>query len=598
MSGDLNKLRQFWQELKRRRVIHVITVYASAAFVIIELADNLAEPLNMPPALPTIVIIVLTVGFPLAVILSWIYDLTSEGVEKTKPLDEIEDGEKRTIPNAWKIATYASFVVIIGLVTFNIVRGTKGLRPGDIQSLAILPFNNFTGDDQLDWVAEAMHSVLNSDMGKVSGLRVLSNTTSIAIKKANLTATDMAEKYKIDGVLETDLTCYGDMVCGRIKVIATYPEEKVLWEEEFMEKKSQLPILTNRIIKEVSQKLKVKLTQQEENLLAEAREINPDAYDAYLWGRYLHENPSPQGMHAAVDSFKKAIEIEPEWAAPYAGIVRAVASLRLMVEHIASESDVIMMYENLNKALELDPNSVESHVAKASLAGWTEFDWKTAEAELLKAIEVNPSYVDSQIAYARLLSIHRRTDEAVYHAEKTMELDPQNPHTLVACVQVLLLAEKCQEALYYTNKALSIDPDYGWARDQFRAIYQCLGDYEKAFEAWKRNHVNDWEKFGAAELLETTFHERGWIAFIEELTRLNEGGMVAYIKDVPWLLHYRYLALGEYDRVMDYLEIIYDNNNRDPRLPWIATKPIFDKMKGNPRYLALLEKINLPVSDE
>ena len=123
MPAQQSSLNQFWQELKRRRVIHVITVYASAAFVIIELVNNLAEPLNLPATLPTIVVIVLAVGFPLAIVLSWLYDLTSGGVERTKPLSEIKEGEKPVVPNAWKIATYVSFVVIAGLVTLNIAGG-------------------------------------------------------------------------------------------------------------------------------------------------------------------------------------------------------------------------------------------------------------------------------------------------------------------------------------------------------------------------------------------------------------------------------------------------------------------------------------------
>ena len=125
MPAQQSSLNQFWQELKRRRVIHVITVYASAAFVIIELVNNLAEPLNLPATLPTIVVIVLAVGFPLAIVLSWLYDLTSGGVERTKPLSEIKEGEKPVVPNAWKIATYVSFVVIAGLVTLNIAGGAS-----------------------------------------------------------------------------------------------------------------------------------------------------------------------------------------------------------------------------------------------------------------------------------------------------------------------------------------------------------------------------------------------------------------------------------------------------------------------------------------
>jgi len=133
MSGNPNKLSQLWQELKRRKVIYVITVYASAAFVIIELINNVLEPLNLPDRTPTIAIIVLAVGFPLAIILSWIFDLTSKGVEKTKPLTEIQEGIKQVTPNGWKIATIVSFVVIIGLIILNLAGGSKQLRAGDIQ---------------------------------------------------------------------------------------------------------------------------------------------------------------------------------------------------------------------------------------------------------------------------------------------------------------------------------------------------------------------------------------------------------------------------------------------------------------------------------
>jgi hypothetical protein len=106
MPDKSSPIARFWQELKRRRVIHVITVYASATFVIIELVNNLAEPLNLPARLPTYVIVALAIGFPLAIILSWLYDLTSGGIERTKPLSEIPEEEKPAVPNAWKIATY------------------------------------------------------------------------------------------------------------------------------------------------------------------------------------------------------------------------------------------------------------------------------------------------------------------------------------------------------------------------------------------------------------------------------------------------------------------------------------------------------------
>ena len=245
-------------------------------------------------------------------------------------------------------------------MTFNIVGGTRGLRAGDIKSLAILPFENFTGDDQLDWVAAGMHSSLIGDMGKVSGLRVLGKTTSNTYKETDLTATDIAKKHNVEAMVESTLTCYGEVVCVQVKVITTYPEEKVIWVEDYMEEKSQILKLYNRMTTEIANELKVNLTAQEETLLAEAGNVDPDAYDAYLKGIAYLDQFNPESWNAAMESFEKAIEITHDWAAPYAGL--AEVGTYMNQTYYGSESDRLrLIYENLNKALELDPNSAEAH---------------------------------------------------------------------------------------------------------------------------------------------------------------------------------------------------------------------------------------------
>lgn len=590
-----NKLSQFWQELKRRRVVHVITVYASAAWVLIQLVITLTEPLNLPTGLATIAIIVLAVGFPLTIILSWIYDLTSEGIEKTKPLQEVKEGEKTVVPNAWKIATIISFIVIIGLVTINIVMGTRGLRPGDIESLVILPFDNFTGDEQLDYVADGMHTSLIGDMGKVSGLRVLGQTTSNAYKKTDMTATDIAKKDNVDALVEPTLICYGDMVCLQVRVITPYPEEKVIWVGDFMEDKSQILNLYNRIISDVVHELKVNLTLQEETLLADSRIVDPDAYDAYLIGSSNLDMLNPESWSVAIENFKKAIELEPDWAAPYAGL----ASIGVYMNQIGfgPESERIrMVYENLTKALELDPNSAEAHHTNAITSAWIEFDWKKGEKEFLKAIELKPSQARSHSFYAHLLTILRRTDEALYHGKLSVELDSKNPLNLGLYGEVLRQAGQCQEALFYTEKALSIDPDHPFLRGKLGWVYECLGDYEKAFEEWKKINYDRWETLTDVELLEEVFYEHGFIAYNQELARIYEEAMANEIHVNPWFVYFKYFNLGKYDKAMDYLEIIYEDNNRDPNLPYLSAKSTYDKMKGNPRYIELLRKMNLPIN--
>jgi tetratricopeptide (TPR) repeat protein len=355
--------------------------------------------------------------------------------------------------------------------------------------------------------------------------------------------------------------------------------------------------LWNRVIKNISDELKVNLTQQEETLFSESRNVDPEAYDAYLLGLYYLDQFSPLSALEAMESFEKAIEIEPEWAAPYGGLSDVGGYLKQMGYGSYSEN-IHMIYENLTRALELDPNSIESLSRKAQTAAWTEFDWEKAEREYLKALEVNPSHVRSHSLYAHVLTILRRTDEALYHAKISVELDPENPFTLGLYVMVLVYNGKCQEALYYLEKGLSIDPDHYFLDGRLMEIYECLGDYEKAFESWKEGKYPLWEEYGVAELFEKVFQERGWIAVMEEAIRVNEE---VWEKDgylIPIIHATKYFTVGKYDKVMDYYEMVYENNNRDPNLPYISAKSTYDKMKGNQRYLALLKKMNLPVSED
>ena len=589
MPQKPNKLSQFWQELKRRRVIHVITVYATAAFVIIELVGNLAEPLNLPPVLPTIVVIVLAVGFPLAIVLSWIYDLTSEGVEKTKTIEEVKEGEKTVIPNAWRIATYVSFVLIIGLVTYNIVAGTKGLRSGDIQSLAILPFNNYTGDDQLEWVAAGMHSSLIGDMGKVSGLRVLGETTSRAYKTANMSATDIAEKDNVEAIVEPTLTCYGDMVCVQVKVVTTYPKEKVLWVEDYMADKSQILNLYNRIARKIADELKVNLTLQEETLLAETRIIDPEAYDSYLMGIYLLEDLNLESLNKAREYLNSAIEKDPDWAPLYSSLAQVWTTL-VQMGFDSPEIAGPKIFENLNKALELDPDNVYVHFTSGMTAFLIEWDWEKAELELLKALAANPNDAMSRVIYAHLLSCLQRPDQSLTQGRLAIELDPLNPNVALWYGVMLLNTGDCNTALAYGEKITAGEPGHLLANNliMFAAFY-CR-DYNKVMEATKYVLAHTGVDFKEVERI---FGETGFVAANEEILRqLEVLAQKGYVQ--PFELVYRYMMVDQPEKALEWIEKGFEV--RDQVMPYIATpgfgcEPLFD----NPRFIEIIQKMNLPL---
>jgi TolB-like protein len=170
-----------------------------------------------------------------------------------------------------------SFVVIIGLVVVNVMGGEKKLRAGDIQSLVILPFENYTGDDQMEWLVSGLHSQLIGDVQRISGFDVIGKTTSKVYKDAGMTLQEIALERDVDALIEADLMCHGDTICFQLRLIRAFPEEITLWSEEYREAKGQIQNLYNRITKQIADEVKIELTTGEEALLAETITIDPEA---------------------------------------------------------------------------------------------------------------------------------------------------------------------------------------------------------------------------------------------------------------------------------------------------------------------------------
>ena len=568
--------------------MHVITVYASATFVIIELINNLAEPFNLPPNLLTIVVIVLAVGFPLAIMLSWLYDVTSGGVEKTRPIEELKKGEKTGVPNAWKIATYMSFVVILGLLTFNIIGGTKSLKAGDIQSLVVLPFDNFTGDDELENLVSGMHAMLVGDMGRIRKVTVVGGTTSNAYKNAGMTATEIADELNVDAVVEASVMCFGDSVCMQFRLVRTTGKEEQLWIADFKEDKSQMLNLNNQITKQIADEIMIELSPEEERFLAKSRTVDREAYDDFVRSYQYWDDLSPESLNKALEYLNLAVEKDPDFAPIYAGLALVwdgLAQLGFAEPDVAEPK----IFENINKALELDPDFPTRHFVSGIIAVWTEWDWEKGEREFLKALELNPNDVMSRVYYAHLLWILKRYDEAHFHSQMAAELDPMNPLILGLSSNVDCHSN-IQQAVEKSKKALEIDPEHFYAMAAFMDASYLNGDYKSTIEIELQFYpgLND----EARETIMAVFQDKGYVeaintmlTYVEEYARTNHVG--------PFELGELYYKVGNLDRFIECLIKGYEMH--DPMMPYITISVAgFDDIKDDPRIKAIVEEMNLP----
>jgi TolB-like protein len=591
MADQQNRLSRFWQELKRRRVIHVITVYASASFAIIEIINNLAGPLNLPTSLSTIVIIVLAAGFPLAIILSWLYDLTSGTFERTKPLDEsAEELKPVAVPNAWKIATYASFVVIIGLVVLNITSRGNIIKPGSIQSIVVLPFNNYTGQDNLDWFVSGMHSSLIQDMGLVGGLRIIGETSSNAYKDLNLAVTEIASKLNVEAVVEADVLCLGeDSICFQTRLIKPGKKEEQLWIADYKVARNQILNWYKGVTKQIAKEINIELTPEQERLLSKSIIVDREVYDEYLRGLYYLEDLDIESLKKAMEYLNHAVENDPGWAPLYTGLTMVWASMAQM----GFESPEVAgpkIFENLNKALELDPDNTDTRFISGEMAYLAEWDWEKSEKELLKALAINPSNAIARVIYAQLLSSLQRPGEALMQANLAIDLDPKNPLIQLQYAAALLCLGDCQNALIQAEKVTADDPGHYLANNIIEAAAFRCRDYDKVIEADKFIMPARGISF---EKVEKIFREQGFIAAYEGILLQSEE-LAQKNFFLPVEMAFRYMFVNQPNKALEWIEKGFEIH--DQSMPYITTKSLsFDPLFSNPRFVEIVKKMNLPI---
>lgn len=589
-------LKKFFSELERRKVYKVTIAYGIAAWVLAQIAGLISASFEAQPWVMQMIITILIIGFPVALILSWIFDFGPKGIERTEYIDGALSNENEPI----------SVKLVIGMLVFIIIMIMAGrwsfqqfgkVKKETISSIAILPFDNFTGNDSLEYFVSGMQASLIGDLQKIGALRVPSKTSSNSFKDVALSIPEIAKELNVDAAIEGSITCMGDdSICVQIRLIRAFPQEEQLWVQDYRIEKTQILNFYNKVTKQISKEIDIALTPQEDLLLTEDRLVKPEAYEAYLKGLYYWEKLDEQSVNKALKYFQLAADLDPEWAEPYAGLANAWG-LFSFFGYLPKSVTLPKVYPYLNKALELDPNSAKAHYVAAILAVWTEWDWEKGEKEFLRSIQLDPNDALTRMYYAHLLMILRRLDEANEQANIGHNLDPMKP--LVLSLYGLVVRGN-ENDLYAATKAfeksLSIDPNFTLAMANLLEMEMEMaykkGEYEKWIELWNKKVIvfGDWKKGREAVL--QAFHEDGFIASIEEMFRMNEiYGNECYM--AGFLKAERYMILGNVDKAMECLE--KDLKEMETMMPYISPKyPYYEQFKDNPRYIEILKKMKLP----
>jgi len=572
----------------KKNILKTLLVYLGGAWVFIEAISFLVEKYDWNTTIVDVFILLVIFGLPATLIYTW---FQQKFTRKSIILQAI-NGTLALVVIAFTLLSPGQLnPTQLRLLKF---KDNQKQLAESIQSLVILPFDNFTGNDDNEFFVAGMQSSLITDMGRIGALKVMCNTTSNSFKGTNKSVRQIASELNVDAAVEASVTCLGDdSICIQTRLIYAAGEEQQLWVQDFRIAKSQVLNFYNDVAKTISEEINIVLSPQEESMLAETRTVDPEAYDAYLMGKFFWEKLDPESVQKSLEYFQKAIDIDPEWADPYAGLANSWGLFGFF-GYMPKSVTLPNTYKFLNKALELDPNSAQAHYVKALNAVWQEFDWEQGEKAFLRSLELNSNDALCRLYYAHFLMCMRRSQEALQQANQGLELDPLKPLVLGLYGVVMNMAGEYESAIQYFEKALAIDPNdvfsFGNLKNTLMKIAYIDGDYEKWFELWGEKVKGNWKEEGRMAVL-NAFEDRGHIAGIEEMFKMNEkyGNDGCFMAE--GIKFERYVKLGELDKAMDYLE--ESAERQDMGMVYLATNQYYDYLKDNLRYIELLKKMNL-----
>jgi len=489
--------------------------------------------------------------------------------------------------------------VAIGLVTvsyFMLRKHAAVAAQPRIQSLAVLPLKNITGDPSQEYFADGMTQDLIFELGKVSAVRVISRQSIMKYKGSKKPLQEIARELNVDALLQGAIERSGDRVRVSIRLDQVSPETQ-LWANQYDRDLRDVLGLQDEIARTVATEIQVKLTSQEGARLATAGPVDPEAHDDYLRGRYqisqlltslTSRTADPDAredyIQIAIGYFKQAVEKEPDYASPYAGLADAYIALggpdfgadpprRIVLEAKAAAT----------RALELNPSLAEAHFSLARIDELYDWNWPEAEKEYRVALNLNPNYAEAHWQYGRFLQAMRRNHDAMTQVKYAIELDPLDTETRIA-VAYITYASRQYDLAIQQFKSLDDDFGLGWAYREKKMYPEAVAALQRSVNKSRRSSV---PLASLADVYGLAGRKDEALKLIEELKERSRQGYVS-----GFLLAEAYGGLGEKDQALTWLERAYED--RDQWMVFMATYPGLDPLRSEPRFQALQRRMNFP----
>lgn len=492
---------------------------------------------------------------------------------------------------------YAAVSLVVLLIAFGTFVGYSYLsNTTQIESIAVVPFSNESGDPEIDYLSDGMTDNLIRSLSTLQGLSVKARSTVFTYKGRDVAPKTIGEELNVDAILLGRLKHSGDGLRLDLELVET-ASQNVLWSAEYSRGLDDLVLLQRDIARDVSGRLRPALTAADKTRITQNYSTNSEAQQLYLKGRFHWNKRTVSDFEKAIVYFDQAVEKDPNYALAYAGAADAYALMPLYgnfhpLEYIPKAKQAAL------RALELDPDLAEAHASLGYIITTNEYDWDRAERAYLKAIELRPNYATAHQWYAEHLAFRGRTDEALANISIALELDPFSLVINRMKGNILGFAKRHDEAIEQLVKTVELYPESPIVRFNLGEAYAAKGMFPEAIEQFLTGFRLDGRKNHEIRRYENAYKLKGWKGFWMEYlaslitlqNALVEAEQPIYFDNES--LAYAYAATGNKDKALDYLFKAYEA--RDPLLVTIRTSEVYDFLRDDPRYLDLIGKIGLP----
>lgn len=587
------------QELKRRNVFRAGIAYIVIAWLILQVADVVLPYLDVPDWIFKIILLVLVIGFPVVLVIAYVFELTTEGFKRESEVEHRAGGDSSG--REWDFAIIAILAVTLGFFAYDkFVTSTAELG----KSIAVLPFVNMSSNLEQEYFADGLSEELLNMLARIPKLRVIARTSSFSYKGKDTKIAEIARELNVDHVLEGSVRSYGGAAVRITAQLIRTDDESHLWAKDYDVTLDDVFGVQDQIAAAVVEQLKVRLIDK----LPATPEIDSEAYGLYLQARELARRSTPEGHVRSSKLYRQALDIEPEYAPAWAGLAENYIFLGERVLTVA-------IGETLQDGRCAEASTVdENYVAKVDDA----FDEALCAAN--QALEIDRYNASAYASLGRIAMVHDSSEDslaiAAKHLERALELEPSNPliinqaatfsknlgrldkaielyeyaaardpissgvHTNLALSY--FAGGRYDDAIEAYDTALGLSPDANGVRSWLATTHVLNGDPDVALEALSKEPSEPWRLIGEV----IAYHAAGQQAPLDQKLELL---MEKYGEEWAFNVAYVLASIGDADKAFAALETAVKNN--DTGLSEIIVTPEFNNIHSDPRWLPFLESI-------